>query len=133
MFFYNLGDFAKRKSKMFKDLANKFLGFFKVAVINCDWEPELCEEQFDIEEHPLPLLLGYNSDYRNNTPVIYSGNLTANKVATFAVDLMESYVTLVNNDTYEQFYKQEFEIYKVKENYLYFYLFLNFLGINKIL
>jgi thioredoxin-like negative regulator of GroEL len=96
---------------IFKELADKYYGIFKVAAVNCGTEPELCEDEFDVRD--IPTVLAYSSSIKDKGEE-YTGDLkNLQNLANFAVSFMESYVLLVRKDNYDEFIKSEVEKNKV--------------------
>ena len=128
LFFYKLGKKSKEKAEIIKELAQKFIGFFRIGVINCKWEKEICEDDFnfDFEEQEmdsvLPSLKGFSGDNTNNTHIDFQNNFTLNKIASFAVNLMENFVQIVDNSTYLEFNKMNYSLQKVNIFLLYLLL-----------
>lgn len=81
-------------------MANKFYGIFKTVAINCMEESELCEEEFQQYDHPAVKV--FSSNIRNEGEK-YIGDINVNKIARFAVKRMESFVSFVSNENYDNF------------------------------
>ena len=94
---------SKKVKDIWRELAEKYYGIFKVGAANCLNEQELCED-FMVFDYPSVRC------YSSNTllePFKYEGEFQVNKLVDFAVGKMESFVKLVVNSNYEEFIKEE--------------------------
>ncbi|KAL4466992.1 hypothetical protein ABPG74_010589 [Tetrahymena malaccensis] len=85
----------------YRELASTYYGIFRVAAVDCVEEDALCEDEFQVFEHPS--ILVFESDIRKEGHK-YTGPLNDNtKIAQFAVRFMESYVRNIKTTNYEEF------------------------------
>ena len=106
--FYKSNDRESKIQKdLFRDMAEKLYGIIKVAGINCISEREeaLCE---DFSVYDVPKVLVFSANYRAD-PVVYTGAMNFNSLSSFAINQMESFVLLVNDENYESFVKEHFD------------------------
>ena len=82
--------------EIWKDLAQKFYGIFQVAAVDCDFEQELCEDEFNVQKTPEIQVLKSNLD---SEAYIYNGSLEVAKIAGFAVQFMENFVTYLSDSS----------------------------------
>lgn len=88
----------KETIEMWKTLAEKTYGIFKVGSINCKAQEELCEE-FSIRDTPSILYFPEVGD----EPELYKGLKTWEKIFQFGASKMQSFVRIVNKDNYGDF------------------------------
>jgi len=85
---------------MWRDLASKYYGIFKVAAVNCLEEEELCHDEFQAYDTPQAVVVPSNI---RAEPVKYKGEWNVQAIAVFAVQYMESFVILVQGTNYQNF------------------------------
>lgn len=88
----------KETVEMWKTLADKTYGIFKVGYVNCKSEEELCEE-FSVRETPSILYFPEAGDQEE----IYKGIKTWEKIFQYGASRMQSFVRVVNSDNYGDF------------------------------
>jgi thiol-disulfide isomerase/thioredoxin len=95
---------AQTLAPVYKDLAKKYYGIFEIAAINCAEEEEICQE-FEVLE--TPALMGYKSDSNDGMKYgdeeTFLGNQTLGKLAMFAVNLMDDFVSIITDSNYLEF------------------------------
>lgn len=91
-------------------MAEKFYGIFQVAAVDCEFEEELCEEEFEPEKFPEIQVLKSNLDSK---AYIYQGSMESGKIAAYAVQFMDSFVSYVSPANYQDFLKREGDRTKV--------------------
>lgn len=84
--------------EMWKTLAEKTYGIFKVGSVNCKAEEELCEE-FSVRESPSIVFFPEVGDEEE----LYKGQKTWEKIFQFGSSKMQSFVRVVNNQNYGDF------------------------------
>lgn len=84
--------------EMWKTLAEKTYGIFKVGSVNCKSEEELCEE-FSVRESPSIVFFPEVGDEEE----LYKGQKTWEKIFQFGSSRMQSFVRVVNNQNYGDF------------------------------
>ena len=94
VFFYKSNDKNSNLKDIFKDLANKYLGIFKVAAVDCFKEEEVCHEEFSAFE--TPKIVVYEANMRAE-PHKYQGKNDLLSIAKFAVSFMESFVHYIGD------------------------------------
>jgi len=67
---------------MFRDLASKYYGIFKVAGVDCLEEEELCEVEFFTFDYPTVMIFPSNIRMEG---LKYTGNMEVGHIAKFAV------------------------------------------------
>lgn len=102
---------SKRYKDIFREIAEKFYGIFKVAGINCheDAEDAICE---DFLVYDIPKVQVFPANSRVD-PLNYEGNIDFNSLAAFAVSQMESFVKLVTDANYKDFLEEDSDKTKV--------------------
>ncbi len=93
---------------MWKALAEKSYGIFKIAAVNCKSDEEICEE-FDIRQTPLIVYFPETSDSEE----VYRGIKKADNIFTFGVKHMQSFVRVINSDNYGDFITENPSQHKV--------------------
>ena len=83
---------------MWKTLAEKTYGIFKIGSINCKTNEELCEE-FSVRETPTILFFHEVGDEHE----IYKGQKIWEKIFQFGASKMQSFVRVINKDNYGDF------------------------------
>jgi len=105
--FYKYGE--KKLVEVFKSLATKSIGLFKIAAVNCEEDEEICEE-FNVEKHPMIL---YFSDNSNDSEEAYKGNKTVEDLFSFASKHMQNFVKKLDKENYYKFLNFKSPLYKV--------------------
>ena len=101
IFFYKGDEEQAAKAKnIYVELAQKYYGIFQVAAINCSEEEEICEE---FEVNKTPVLNGYKSDSASPVHFENISSLSVGKLAMFAVNMMDDFVRIVTDGTYNDF------------------------------
>lgn len=98
----------KNTIEMWKTLADKTYGIFKIGYINCNSEEELCEE-FSIRETPTILYFPEVGDEEQT----YKGIKSWEKIFQYGASKMQSFVRIVNSDNYGDFITSYPNIHKV--------------------
>lgn len=80
---------SKKTADLWKELATKFYGIFKVAAVDCLNEEELCEDEFGVTKTPEVWAFPANSDLDAER---FTGEFKESEFANFAVKFMESFV-----------------------------------------
>lgn len=88
----------KETVEMWKTLAEKTYGIFKVGSVNCKAEEELCEE-FSVRESTSIVFFPEVGDEEE----LYKGQKTWEKIFQFGASRMQSFVRVVNNQNYGDF------------------------------
>lgn len=97
--FYRSSDSGfKELIDMWKELAEKVYGIFKIAAINCKADEEICEE-FDINRTPMIIYFPESSDKEE----VYKGLKKWEDIFKFAAQRMQSFVRIINKDNYGDF------------------------------
>lgn len=100
MLFYKPGDEECKKLKdEYRALAEKMYGIVKVGAIDCSEDEELCEE---FAQYSVPTMIIYQENY-NDEGEKYTGKMDWKSIANFATKKMQSFVSLITSETYEQF------------------------------
>ena len=84
--------------EMWKTLAEKCYGIFKVAVVNCKFDEEICEE-FSIRKTPLIVYFPESSDNEE----VYRGIKKWEEIFKFGAVKMQSFVRSINSENYGDF------------------------------
>jgi curved DNA-binding protein CbpA len=99
VYFYSSRDKDfKEISEIWKKLAEKSYGIFKVAVVNCKSNEEICEE-FDVKKTPLVIYFPDGS----GSEEVYRGPKTVDEIFKFGSQRMQSFVRTLNTDNYGEF------------------------------
>jgi len=99
--FYKPEDRESQELKdMYRELASKYYGIFKVAAVNCEEDEEICDGEFEVREFPKVLVLSSDS---NREPFNYRDEYRLEKIASFAASKMESYAQFVSEEGYQEF------------------------------
>lgn len=85
----------KQLQEMFKELAEKTYGIFKIGAVNCKFDEEICEE-FSV--HSTPTIVYFPES--SNQEEIYKGIKTTAEIFKFGASKMQSFVRIVNKDNY---------------------------------
>ena len=100
---------SKKLKDEYKLLAEKMYGILKVGAVECEDDEELCEE-FGV--YQVPTLMVYQESYGDDGEK-YQGKLDWKSIGNFATYKMQSFVSIVTLDNYEQFVNREPSKYKV--------------------
>eukprot|EP00347_Sterkiella_histriomuscorum_P010918 403374430 len=110
MLFYKPGDEESKKLKdEYRTLAEKMYGVVKIGAIDCGEDEELCEE-FAI--YQVPTIMIFQESYSDEGEK-YTGKMDWKSIANFATKKMQSFVSLITSDNYEQFIQRDPIKYKV--------------------
>ena len=93
------------------ELAIKYNGIFKVAAINCETDKEICDDEFFVEE--FPDILGFSSDTNKKEPKEYDGKITIYDLSNFAINLIDSFIQIIDDTNIVEFFNQDLELHKV--------------------
>lgn len=88
----------KNLTDMWKTLADKTYGIFKVGACNCKVEEELCEE-FSVRETPTILFFSESKEDEEK----YTGLKTWEKIFQYGASRMQSFVRVINKENYGSF------------------------------
>jgi DnaJ family protein C protein 16 len=105
IFFYKSNERESKNLKdLTRDLATRLFGIVKVAAINCvpDRDEALCEE-FVMYDTPKYVIVPANFKAE---PITHEGLLTYERISAAAINQMESFVSLVNDENYDSFLKE---------------------------
>jgi DnaJ family protein C protein 16 len=109
VYFYSTKDRDfKELSEMWKQLAEKSYGIFKIAVVNCKANEEICEE-FDVKKTPLII---YFPD-GTGTEEVYRGVKSVDEIFKFGSQRMQSFVRTLNSNNYGEFITENPTTHKV--------------------
>jgi protein disulfide-isomerase A1 len=86
--YYKLDKKSERLKDIWKQLAEVMDGIIKVAAINCEESPELCDEQ-DIKIYPTILCFKADS---SKPPSKFNIRISTRRLADFAINHLEDYV-----------------------------------------
>lgn len=108
VFFYkpNNSDLEKNV-EMWKTLAEKTYGIFKIGAISCKKDEEICEE-FNI--HKTPLFLYFPEG--TGTEEVYKGKKTVDDFFKFGSQRMQSFVRVINSNNYGDFINENNHMHK---------------------
>jgi thioredoxin-like negative regulator of GroEL len=110
LLFYKWSDEESKKLKdEYRALAEKMYGVIKVGAIDCQEDEELCEE---FAVYQVPTIKVFQESYSDDGER-YTGKSEWKSIANFATQKMQSFVSLVNKDNYQQFIEREPTKYKV--------------------
>jgi curved DNA-binding protein CbpA len=84
--------------EMWKTLAEKSYGIFKIAAVNCKFDEEICEE-FNIRSSPLIVYFPESSDNEE----VYRGIKKWEEIFKFGAVKMQSFVRSINSGNYGDF------------------------------
>lgn len=98
LFFKTNNHGIKELIDMWKTLAEKVYGIFKIAYVNCKSDDEICDE-FSIRETPQIVYFPESS----NDEEVYRGLKKWESVFQFGAARMQSFVRVINNDNYGDF------------------------------
>ncbi|CAD8107592.1 unnamed protein product [Paramecium sonneborni] len=104
IFFYKNDDYGRQYKNTWNELASKYYGIFQVAAINCAAENEICDDEFQVYE--FPKVFAYPANIRQE-PVEFKLKMELDQLAKFAISFMESFVSIVTNDNYDNFIRQQ--------------------------
>ena len=109
VFFYkpNNSDLEKNV-EMWKSLAEKSYGIYKIAAISCKKDEEICEE-FGI--HRAPMFMYFPEG--TGSEEIYKGKKTPEDIFRFGSTRMQSFVRNVNSENYGDFINENSHMHKV--------------------
>ncbi len=108
--FYKPGDEASKQLKdEYRTLAEKMYGMVKVGAVDCSEDEELCEE-FSV--YSVPTLMLYSESYSDDGEK-YTGAMEWKSISGKATRMMQSFVSIVTSDNYEQFVSRDPSKYKV--------------------
>ena len=93
---------------MWKILAEKTYGIFKIAAINCKKDEEICEE-FDLRSTPIIVYFPENSQQEE----IYKGNKKWEDIFKFGSSKMQSFVRNLNSGNYADFLAENPALHKI--------------------
>ena len=105
--FYKTGE--KNLVDVFKSLANKSLGLFKVAAVNCEDDEEICEE-FNISKIPIIL---YFPDNSNDSEEAYKGQKNMEDIFAFGTKNMQNFVKKLDKDNSYKILNFKSPLYKI--------------------
>lgn len=88
----------KEMSELAKELADKTYGIFKVGVVNCHSDEEICDE-YSVRSTPQIVYFPENSSDEE----IYKGLKTWEAIFKFGSKKMQSFVRVINKDNYGDF------------------------------
>lgn len=94
--------------ELWKTLAEKVYGIFKVAAINCKKDEEICEE-FDVRSTPLIVYFPENSQSEE----VYRGIKKWEDIFKFGASRMQSFVRVINSNNYGDFITENSHQHKV--------------------
>jgi DnaJ family protein C protein 16 len=80
---FHTSTMKERDMIVWKELAEKYTGIFKVASINCSEEEELCSEEFQVYSYPTVLCYPVRSGAE---PLKYKGELNVLELSKLAID-----------------------------------------------
>jgi len=98
----------KNMIELWKTLAEKVYGIFKVAAINCKKDEEICEE-FDVHSTPLIVYFPEGSQPEE----VYRGLKTWEAIFKFGASKMQSFVRVINSNNYGDFINENPTQHKV--------------------
>lgn len=108
--FYKPGDEESKKLKdEYRTLAEKMYGIIKVGAVDCSEDEELCEE-FSV--YQVPTLMIFQESYSDDGEK-YTGEMNWKSISRAATKMMQSFVSIVTSDNYEQFVQRDPSKYKV--------------------
>ena len=93
---------------MWKTLAEKSYGIYKIGAVNCRNDEEICEE-FDIRQTPIIVYFPESSDNEE----VYRGIKKWEEIFKFGATKMQSFVRTVNKDNYGDFVTENQNQHKV--------------------
>lgn len=94
--------------ELWKTLAEKVYGIFKVAAINCNKDEEICEE-FDVHQTPLIVYFPEGSQQEE----VYRGVKKWENIFKFGASKMQSFVRVINSNNYGDFINENPTQHKV--------------------
>jgi curved DNA-binding protein CbpA len=99
VFFYKSNDKEFESIKdMWKILAEKSYGMFKIAAVNCKSDEEICEE-FSVRQTPLIVYFPDSSEDEE----VYRGIKKWEDIFNYGAKRMQSFVRIINKDNYGDF------------------------------
>lgn len=94
--------------ELWKTLAEKVYGIFKIAAINCKKDEEICEE-FDVNQTPLIVYFSEGSQPEE----VYRGVKKWENIFKFGASKMQSFVRVINSNNYGDFINENPTQHKV--------------------
>ncbi len=98
----------KNLIELWKTLAEKVYGIFKIAAVNCKKDEEICEE-FDVNQTPLIIYFSEGSEPEE----IYRGVKNWESIFKFGASKMQSFVRVINSNNYGDFINENPTQHKV--------------------
>jgi curved DNA-binding protein CbpA/thioredoxin-related protein len=98
----------KELAEMWKLLAEKSYGIFKIGAVNCRSDEEICEE-FSVRTTPLIVYFPESSEDEE----VYKGPKKMEDVFSFGAKRMQSFVRVINKDNYGDYVTENPAIHKV--------------------
>lgn len=93
----------------YKTLAEKMYGIIKVGAVECNEDEELCEE-FSV--YSVPTILVFTEDLKDDGER-YSGKMDWKSISNYATRKMQSFVSVVTTEIYNDFIQRDPSKYKV--------------------
>jgi len=84
-------------------------GIIKVGAIDCNEDEELCEE---FATYSVPTMMVFTENYSDDGEK-YTGKMDWSSISKFATQKMQSFVSIVTNENYDDFMKREPSKHKV--------------------
>lgn len=100
---------SKRLKDEYRTLAEKMYGIIKVGAVDCQEEEELCEE---FAAYQIPTIKVFQEAYSDDGER-YTGKNEWKAISNFATQKMQSFVSLVNTENFQQFIDRDPAKYKV--------------------
>jgi DnaJ family protein C protein 16 len=94
--------------ELWKTLAEKVYGIFKIGAINCKKDEEICEE-FDVNQTPLIMYFSEGSQPEE----VYRGVKKWENIFKFGASKMQSFVRIINSNNYGDFLNENPTQHKV--------------------
>lgn len=98
----------EKNVEIWKTLAEKTYGIFKIGAISCKKDEEICEE-FNI--HKTPLILYFPEG--TGKEEVYKGNKKWEDIFKFGSSKMQSFVRVINSNNYGDFINENNHMHKV--------------------
>jgi curved DNA-binding protein CbpA len=98
----------KELIELWKTLAEKAYGIFKIAAVNCKKDEEICEE-FDVRSTPIIVYFPEGSQMEE----VYRGNKKWEDIFKFGASRMQSFVRIINSNNYGDFITENPSQHKV--------------------
>lgn len=83
------------------ELSTKYRDLFTVGIVNCEFEEEICQQEFSIFNPPV--FVAYTSNIKHDGVKYTEIPLKVNKLASFAVKLLENFVQHINDGNFKEF------------------------------